>query len=368
MRMGRVWMAAVLVLTLVSCGDSGGEVPAAVQFNKVELPGGARPVTLSASGDALLIGVLRNGGPALVRRGTDGAVTEVPVNPLSPYAKVATWVSIGSDGNRIVALAGERGGAHGNVRWSVWNGSAAGLTEQVQAFSTFGGYGAGELYDAVLTPAGPTLVGTWENPTAGFDLALWTNEGDTWTRQISPGAALRSNRDLLGFPIAATSLGQGILAVGWQLAGGAQQAVAWRSTSGVTGWTRTALPETGADPSANAARCSGTDCGVTGRSDGKLAIWRLADDKWARLPGVPPIPVGDRDKLTGPIDVNGRLTQLIADNGTVKILRANGDAWTVRDAAGPTGPVTAAIKVGNDVFVVAGADESSQTLWRAELP
>jgi hypothetical protein len=364
MRMG-ILLAVVLVAA--ACSDGGADAPAAVPFTKVELPAGARPVTLAVAGDGLIIGVHRDGqpvAPGVLRRGADGAINEVPARGTSPYALEATWVSIGSDGKRIVAIGGERGGAHGNVRWSVWSGSATGLTEQVQAFSTFGGYGAGELYDAVLTPAGPALVGTWESPLAGFDLALWTNDGDTWTRRTSPDPALASNRDLLSFPIAATALGQGVLAVGWQLSGGTQQAVAWRSASGVTGWTRTALPETGAAPSANAVRCTGTDCWVTGRSDGKLAIWRLAGDVWSRLPGVPPIPVGDRDKLTAPLDTGGRLTQLISDGGQVKVARAKGDTWTVRDASGPSGPVTAAVRVGNDVYLVAGADES--TLWRVD--
>jgi hypothetical protein len=367
MRMGRILVVAALVATLVSCGD---DQPAAVAFTRVDLPRGARPVALAAGGDDLLIGVRRPGQPvepALLRRGRSGVVSELPVRALSPYALVAGWVSIGSAGDRIVAIGGERGGAHGNVRWSVWNGSPTGLTEQVQAFSTFGGYGAGELYDVVITPDGPAIVGTWESPTAGFDLALWTNDGDTWTRQTSSEPALASTRELLGFPIAATALGKGILAVGWQLAGGAQQAVAWRSSSGTTGWTRTALPGTGADPSANAVRCAGDTCAATGRSDGKLAIWRLAGDTWSRLPNVPPVPVGDRDKLTGLLDLDGRLVQVIAENGQVKILRADGDRWTTLTAAGPSGPVTAAVRVGNDVYLVAGADENSQTLWRADI-
>lgn len=362
-------LAAMLMTAVSGCGDSGAAAPAGVTFTRVDLPAGARPVTLSADGDGLIIGVRRDGqpvAPGVLRRGPDGAITEVPARGTSPYALEATWVSIGSGDGKLVAIGGERGGAHGNVRWSVWSGSATGLTEQVQAFSTFGGYGAGELYDAVLTATGPVLVGTWESLLAGFDLAVWTNDGDTWTRQTLPDAALASNRDLLGFPIAATPLRQGILAVGWQLSGGAQQAVVWQSSSGITGWTRTPLPETGANPSANAARCWAAVCGVAGRSDGKLAIWRLADGTWTRLPGVPPIPVGDRDKLTAPLDLDGRLTQLISENGQVKVARATGDQWTVRPVSGPTGTVTAAVTVGDSVYVVAGTDESSQALWRVD--
>jgi hypothetical protein len=116
-----------------------------------------------------------------------------------------------------------------------------------------------------------------------------------------------------------------------------------------------------------AVRCWGTTCGVAGRVDGKLAVWRLADGTWTRLAGQPPVAVGDRDRLTAPIEVDGHLAQVVSDGGQVKVVRADGDRWTVRATAGPTGTVTAVTVVGDSVYLLAGPDQNTQTLWRTDL-
>jgi hypothetical protein len=51
----------------------------------------------------------------------------------------------------------------------------------------------------------------------------------------------------------------------------------------------------------------------------------------------------------------------------VKIVRVDGDQWNVRAMDGPSGTVTAVTKVGNTVYVLAGPDENTQTLWRADV-
>jgi hypothetical protein len=366
----------LMVVAAGGCGVGGGDEPVAVPFTAVDLPAGARPVTLSQAGDALLIGVRwdqRPVVPGLLRREPDGTITDIGVHAATSYGLLATWHSITSDGQHILAIGGERGGAHGNVRWSVWTGSTAataGITEQRQGFSTFGGYGAGELIDAVLTPAGGALIGSWESAQVGFDVAVWTTDGEVWTRQSSAGTALESSQHLLEFPMAATALEQGILIAGWQMsldAGGHQQPVVWRSTSGSTGWTTSPLPDAGQTGAALAARCWSTTCGIAGRLDGTLALWRLSDDTWVRLAGTPPIAVGERDRLAAPIEVGGRLVQVVSDGGQVRIARADGDRWTVRTAAGPTGTVTAVIRVGDTIYLLAGPDENTQTLWRTDI-
>jgi hypothetical protein len=373
------WFLLVVALVMVATGGCGvgvGDEPVMVPFTAVDLPSGAKPVALSEAGDTLLIGVRRDGQPAmpgLLRRGPDGVVTDIAVHAVTPYGLVATWHSIVSNDQRILAIGGERGGAHGNLRWSVWTGSATGtegITEQRQGFSTFGGYGAGDLIDAVLTPVGGVLIGSWESAQLGFDVAVWTTDGEVWTRQNSAGTALESGQHLLGFPMAATALEQGILIAGWQLpldADGHQQPVVWRSTSGNTGWTKSLLPDAGQTGAALAVRCWSTACGVAGRLDDKLAMWRLADDAWVRLAGVPPIAVRDRERLTAPIEIDERLVQVVSDGGQVRIARADGDGWTVRAAAGPTGTVTAVTRVGNTIYLLAGPDEPTQTLWRTDI-
>ena len=92
-----------------------------------------------------------------------------------------------------------------------------------------------------------------------------------------------------------------------------------------------------------------------------LALWRLVDGRWSRVSGVPPIAVGDTDRLAAPLDADGSLTAVIADRGQVKVVVA-GEPASTHDAAGPTGAVTAAVRVGPSVFVVAG-----DRLWQADV-
>ena len=201
--------ALILMALLVAVGCSTGEgTPAGVAFTKVDLPAGSGvPVLLSPAKDTLLIGTRRDGQPlvpGLLRRGPDGTVADIPGQAASPYGLIARWFSIVSDGDRIFGVGGENGGAHGNVRWSVWNGQPSAITEKAQAFSTFSGYGSGELTDVVLTPSGPVILGTWQSVKAGYDLATWLPQGDDWNRQESAGTLLESSLDELGFPVSAT--------------------------------------------------------------------------------------------------------------------------------------------------------------------
>ena len=368
-------VVAALLAAVAGCSKSSGggpSEPAGVAFTKVELPAGGVPVVLAAGGDSLLIGTRRDGQPlipGLLRRGPDGAVTEIPAQGVSPYGLIARWFSIVSDGDRIVGIGGENGGAHGNVRWSVWTGQPTAISEKAQAFSTFGGYGAGELADAVLTAAGPVLVGTWQSAKAGYDVAAWTADGDSWNRQESAGTALESTIDELAFPIAATALRQGILVTGWELTskpGSGPTPAVWQSSSGVTGWTKGPLPDGGHDGAAMSARCWDSVCGIAGRVDGKLAAWQLTDGSWTRIPNVPPVPVSDKDHLAAPVQLDGKVTLLVSDGGQVRVARHDGPQWTVRTATGPTGTVVAAARVGDTVYLIAGPDNKTQTLWRVD--
>ncbi|MCO1659873.1 sialidase family protein [Pseudonocardia humida] len=373
--MTRRW-AALVAAALVLCAAAGcGRVPAEpepIRFVAVELPGGARPQVLAAAGDDLLIGVRRDDGPTLpgvLRRAQDGRVTEIPTRPASPYGRTAAWYSLVTDGERVLGIGGDRGGAHGNVRWSVWSGGPAGISEQAQAFSTFGGWGAGDLVGAALTPSGPALVGTWQSTGAGLDVALWTAVDDTWTRHDPTGTPLASTGDLLGFPTAATGSGPGILVVGWQYALGpedGQQPVVWRSDAGGEGWTRTALPDSGSAGTAVAARCSEGTCLVVGRVDGEVALWRSTAGTWTRVPGVPPIGVGDDDPLPAPLPSGQGWEQFVSDGGRLKVVTGDGSGTAVRPVEGPTGAVSAAVRVGGSVYLLAGPDPASPQLWCAD--
>jgi hypothetical protein len=371
-RGGWFLVAALTSLLAVACASAAptGPAPARpapVRATPVELPAGATPQVLAASGDALLVGVRRDGAPGLLRRATDGAVTEIPTRASTPYGRTASWYALTRDGTQILGVGGDRGGAHGNVRWSVWTGTDAAVAEHTQAFTTFGGWGAGDLVGAVLTPAGPALIGSWQSDAAGLDVAVWTPNGDDWERHSSTGTALASTRTVQGFALAATRCADGALVAGWQVGAeghAGQTPVVWRST-GTGSWVRTPLPDAGAAGVAAAASGDAAGCAVAGRVDGGLALWRLADGGWTRVRDVPPIPVGDRDPLPAPVQVGGRLVQLAPDHGAVTMLDVDGSGVTHRPVSGATGPVTAAVAVGSTVYVLAG---DPVRLWAVDLP
>ncbi|HWM01451.1 MAG TPA: hypothetical protein VNP92_03855, partial [Actinophytocola sp.] len=248
--------------------------------------------------------------------------------------------------------------AHGNVRWSVWTGSDSGLTERPQPFSTFGGYGAGDLVDAVLPLGGPALVGSWQNPSVGLDIMVWQPDGEYWVRRPSAGTVLENKRESLKFPLAAAGLGQGILIAGWELSAGRQRPSVWRSSSGASDWTMTRLPDAGRAGAALAVRCTGSVCTATGWVDGKLTLWQLREDRWTRVRNVPPVPVAPEAKLTAPVETEGHPTAVVLQGSRIVLAGAS-----LRPTEGPTGEVKAVARLGETLYVAAG-----NRLWRADLP
>jgi hypothetical protein len=338
-RMRRLTLAVLLVLTGCSSSTSDG-----TGFTPVDLT--ATPEALATHGDLLVIGTRPTDHPELVTRTKDGVLSNARLTPATPYGKEAHWYGITSDGTTITGVGGERGGAHGNVRWSAWTGDTQQIVEKPQGFSTFGGYGAGELIGVVRTRKGPLIIGTWQSAKAGLDIAMWTYAADTWSRQPSAGTVLESSQELLRFPLAVAPDGDGALVVGWQIGKGTVSAAVWRF-DGQT-WTTATLPDGDA---ALAARCWDGTCHVVGRSKGKLAWWSGPD--WKKL-DTPDIPVGDDQDLTAPVPVNGTPTLFIDHNG-VKLVSGKDE----RPADGPTGAVKAAETSGSQVFVIAG-----DRLWR----
>jgi hypothetical protein len=369
-------LATVLVAGACSGGpdnsdDSGttrtGEP---IAWTQVQLPAGDEAVALTPDGDQLLVGLRHPGArpvPRLMVRSADGRLTPVPLQPKSPYAYEATWLSLVTDGGWILAIGGAPGGAHSNTRWTVWTGSTKGLVEKPQSFNTFGGWGAGNLLDAVATPAGTALVGSWGSDKAGLDAAVWLPSGERWVRRPSAGTALESTSKLLVSARSATAAGDGLVLPGSQVTLGdgfvKQQAAVWRSTSLNQGWTRVELPEPGDRSEAIRARCTADDCLMSGYADGELALWRLDGGTASRLPGLPPVAVGDKDDVPAPIDVDGTVLQIVGDNGKVKVLTGKDDQWTVHESTGPSGPVVDALRLNNTLYLI-----TATTLWTAEVP
>lgn len=376
--------AAVVAIALIATACTGGSdsqdpaTPLAgrpVSWTPVRLSAGDQPVRVAASGDRLLIGLRRPGArpvPRLMVLTADGRLSAVPLEPKSPYAFEASWQSIATDGSRIIAVGGAPGGAHANTRWTVWAGSTAGVIEKPQNFYTFGGWGAGALLDALVTPAAAAIAGSWGSANAGLDAAIWLPSGDRWIRQNPAGSALESTRELLVGPRSATTTGAGLMLIGSQVRLGdgsvTQQAAVWRSANLNTGWTRLELPDPGDRSEAVRGRCTGAECLISGYVDGRLALWRLDGTGSARFTGLPPIPVGVKDHLAAPFDLGDRLVQMVANSGRVQLVSGDGEAWTVHESRGPVGSVVDAARVGDALYLVcAAAGDGPTTLWRTDL-
>lgn len=329
-------------------------------WTTVALPAGMEPKTLTTMGDRLLVGALKAGAtpetpsPAMLLVDASGAQTPVPLTPQSPYAPVARWYSVATDGTRIIAIGGANGGAHANVRWTTWSGTAAGVTELPQSFYAFGGWGAGELVDAVITPGGDALVGSWGGAKAGLDAAVWTFADPVWNRQDPAGTALESTATLLVGPRGATSDGDGILVTGSALhldQGVNQTAAVWRSSGVNTGWHRIDLPDIGSHSESVSARCSADGrCLVAGQVDGRLAVWTLDGDTASRQTGTPALSVGDQDVVPAPLTAGGT-SLVVSPNGATAALLSRAATAEWATSAGPTGLPVAAALVGDRLYV-----------------
>ena len=352
----RVAAIVAAVLLLAACGSAAEPAVPAV---RIELPAGTEAQVLAVAGGSVLVGVRRDGRPGLLRRVPDGTV-ELPARPSTPYGASANWYALTGDGERVLGIGGENGGAHGNVRWSVWTGlPQSGVAEHTQAFSTFGGWGAGDLVGAVFAPAGPVLIGSWQSAAAGSDIAVWTATGDDWNRRSSAGTALANTRTTQNFAQAATRAPGGVLVVGWQAGTAGQAPVVWRGDGAQ--WVATPLPDGGKIGIALAASCDAARCVAAGRVDGQLALWRLADDRWSRISGLPPIAVGDRDPLAAPLLVGDRIVQVAADGARLVAIEVAASRIDLQPLAMGAGPVRAAVALGSDAYVVAGAPAG---LWQ----
>lgn len=374
MRVRSVVAGAVVALAglVTGCsGDPAAAPGATVVWSAVPLPAGVEPVTLTAYGSDLLVGTRTTtdpGAPGLLLR-RDGQWTTLPVLPTSGYAQQATWLSIEpeADGS-LVAVGGARGGAHANVRWTVWRGRPGeGLTEQVQGFTVFGGWGAGDQLAVLVTSVGPMLLGSWQSDAAGLDAAIWQPEGPRWVRRPSSGTALASRADLLVGARSGVGAGAGALVVGSVIplgeGGVAQTPAVWMSERGNAGWARTDLPSAGVIGEAVSARCSGT-CIVAGWVGERLALWRLEGPRAARLgEAVVDLPASYRTPIPAPALRDGRAVVLVGEGDTGGLLREGESGWDRQP--GPPGTARQFALVGGSGYAVTTTDDGAATLWAA---
>jgi hypothetical protein len=331
-----------------------------VEWTQVNVPG--EPVVLTGHRDQLLVGVRDRNAKVVPRLWVieGDRQSEIKLAPSSPYAFLAVWKSIAYDGRRVLALGGAAGGAHSNVRWTVWTGTTAGVQEHPQA---------GALHSAVIGPAGQALLGSWASKLSGLDAAVWLPQGAKWIRQDSTGTVLRSTPGLLPGPGDATVFGDSIVQTGSQvrLAPNVvrQEAAVWRSQRLNDGWSGFALPEAGERSHGQRVTCGEQLCTVSGWVEGKLALWQFdpaKPDSTRRLKGLPEIAVGDKTPLPPPVLDGDQIVQIVADGNQVKMLTGQDGHWTVQPSEGPAGEVKDARLVGRTLYLVAGT-----TLWKTEL-
>jgi hypothetical protein len=329
-------------------------------------PAGVVPATVVTTAAGLLIAGTdaSESAPAVERSGGSA----VALNPTEPYAATAQISAVATIGDKLYLVGGQSGGAHGNVRWTVWDGPLAGpVTSRPQEFFTFGGHDAGPLLGVVIADGTPVIVGS-RGDEGGPLAALYMASGTTW-HQLETPALLRSGKgSILGFT-AATGTGDEVVIVGdvvtADATGTVQTPALFHGTVGGT-WTRVDLPvpvpRMPGLSHATAVACTLGACWVTGWSGGPMA-WHvsLADGSVLATASL----TGDAPQDTDPTAlvtlVDGRPV-VVTNAATPTIAVGCHATWTTFPAPRAAAAVTT---VGSDLYVVAG---NTPRLWRATLP
>ncbi|HJY43595.1 MAG TPA: hypothetical protein VJ301_03180, partial [Propionibacteriaceae bacterium] len=186
-RLASLGAVALFMIIVGSCSSAEPPTPTEtareLSWSRIPLPESVAASSLASVSEALLVGGRASSGgdhPVLFAVDASGSARAVPLHPTSPYARVADLVSVAARGDEVVALGAAHGGAHANVRWTVWSGSRQRLDEHPQTFETFGGQSAGGLLDIVMTSEGAAIAGTWAAREGGLDAAVWLPRGRKW--------------------------------------------------------------------------------------------------------------------------------------------------------------------------------------------
>jgi len=305
-------------------------------------------------------------GEAPMVVGADG--TAVRLVATEPYAATAAIVAASISGDELYLLGGRSGGAHGNVRWTVWDGPPAGaVTSREQDFFTFGGHDAGPLLGVVPAGERPIIVGS-RGGDAGPMAALYSANGSVWKQLDTPAELQSVKGTLLGFTAVASNRDLVVLVgdvVRATVDGVEQTPAMFYGTVGGS-WRRVDLPVPGPRRPglrhATGVACDGGVCWVVGWA-GRPMAWRVGLDAASVqiLPALDGAAPTGADPVAVVTLVNGRpvvLTNAASPYGAVLC----GARWTRFPT--PTS-VTAAVGLGHDAYLIAG---STPRLWRATMP
>ena len=377
-RLAVLGIAALLMIIFASCSNPPAPAPTEtvreLTWSRIALPGSVAASSLASMADELLVGGRASAGgnhPVLFVVDSAGSPRPVPLQPNSPYAKVADLVSVAARSDKVVALGAAHGGAHANFRWTVWSGSTKQLDDYPQTFETFGGQSAGGLLDIVHTSEGPAIAGTWAAPAGGLDAAVWLPRGERWIRQNSTGTALANTPQVQVAPRSATAAGSAMIIMGSVITfgdGAEQRAAVWTWPTQQSPWTLTQLPEAGTHSEALSSRCTQT-CWVSGHADGHVALWSFepghANDSASRDSTLPPLEIdtdgpGARTILSG--DQPG---VIFSYNGKTRLLvHDSQNGWQA--FAAPAGSVLDAMSVADRLYAIIKINDGVG-LWATDL-
>ena len=360
------------LLVLAGCTADAGRPAEPTWVRAAPLP--TVGVLHAVDGDRLVVaGDLAGQRPAMLLQGSDGSSARVRLRPATYYGRLTLWRGLATSGDRVYAFGGARGGAHGNMRWTVWSGSLEhGLREDEQTFETFGGWGAGGLVGIGLLHGRPVLVGSWRSDGPGLDVALWHLRGRTWCRAPSTGTALagtpRAQVSARGVDPAGDGLViSGAVTVLRDHTVRTRPAV-WVSRSGASAWSRVLLPSArdSVVGEAHAASWSLRVCTVVGRVDGRLAVWDLDARTGAAHPAdVPEVDLVRGVVLPAPVLAGDGLVLVAPAERRASVLVRHDDGW--EELAGPPGTAVDAAAVGSRLQVVTTDRQGRSSLWSGDL-
>jgi hypothetical protein len=373
-----LWAALLMMIMVASCSDAGPPAPPEtareLSWSRIALPESVAASSLAPAPEVLLVAGRASSGrghPALFAVDASGNTHAVALHPNSPYAKVADLVSVAAHGTEVVALGGKHGGAHANVRWTVWTGSRQGLDEYPQPFETFGGQSAGGLLGIVIASDGPVIAGTWAANEGGLNAAVWLPTGRRWLRQESDGTALANTQQIQVNPRAASAAGPAVILSGSVITFGdgvEQRAALWTWPTRSSAWMLQQLPDAGIHSEALSSRCVQT-CWVSGHADGRLALWSFdlahVAESATRDSTLPSMEIntdgpGPRTVISG-----GQPGILFSHADSTRLLVSDGhNGWQTFTA--PAGSVLDATTVGDRLYAIIRTDDTAG-LWTADL-
>ncbi len=356
-------------------GCSSGEVSSRspvdpMSWERVRLPAGLTPVTVTRMGHKLLVGARDESArlaPQLLLL-DHGAWSSVPLQPKSYYAYRARWRSVITDGRQIFAFGDAPGGAHSNPRWTTWAGTVDRVREYPQLFETFGGWGAGGLTGMTMYREKPLIIGSWSSENVGLDVAVWSAHGTNWLRHSSSGTALASNKRALNIIRAVGEDSDGLVLSGaiTRLGDGevSLEPALWRRNASSSSWVRVDLPASGAGE-ATGVRCGESSCLAAGYVDGQLAVWSVGDQGAKSADGLPEVSMSsDSVALVGPPGSQDPSVLATSDRHSL-ILTEGSDGWS--QTHGPAGIATAWALAGGRTYVMTTQPGGESALWAGEL-